>query len=119
MDAALASEPAPRVAAPSGRRRMLLGITCALALIAVGALLPKWLQFLVTMAASHGLVSLGIVLMMRGGVVSFGQGLVFAAGAYGAALAYTRLGITDAVGLAAIGAAGAMLVAAPFAPLLA
>jgi branched-chain amino acid transport system permease protein len=119
MDDALARPTAPRTQAASRRRHLWLGAALALALIALGAALPKWLQFLLTMAASHGLVSLGIVLMMRGGVVSFGQGLVFAIGAYGAALAYTRLGITDAVGLAVIGAAAGMLVAAPFAPLLA
>jgi branched-chain amino acid transport system permease protein len=80
--------------------------------------MPKWLTFLVTMAASHGLVSLGIVLLMRGGVVSFGQGLVFATGAYAAALGFNKLGITDAAGLALLGGAAATLIAAPFAPLL-
>ena len=49
------------------------------------------------MAASHGVVSLGIVVIMRGGLVSFGQGLFFALGGYAAALAVNRLGITDAV----------------------
>ncbi len=39
------------------------------------------------MAAGNGLVSLGIVALMRGGVVPFGQGMVFAAGGYAAALA--------------------------------
>ena len=107
-----------RTATPSSRH-LAWGVLFAVVLIAAGAFLPKWLQFLVTMAAGHGLVCLGIVLTMRGGVVSFGQGLVFAAGAYAAALAYTRAGITDALLLAAIGAVVAALVAAPFAPLLA
>jgi ABC-type branched-subunit amino acid transport system permease subunit len=53
------------------------------------------------MAVSHGVVTLGIVLLMRGGVVSFGQGLVFAAGGYAAALASNRLGITDVFALLA------------------
>jgi ABC-type branched-subunit amino acid transport system permease subunit len=99
-------------------RPLLLGVGFTIALLAVGTVLPRWLVFLVTMAASHGLVSLGIVLLMRGGVVSFGQGLVFAVGGYAAALAFNRLGITDALGLALIGGAAATLVAAPFAPLL-
>jgi len=43
---------------------------------------------------------------------------VFAIGAYAAALAYTRLGITDALGLALLGGAVATLAVAPFAPLL-
>jgi len=95
-----------------------LGLAFALALIAVGAAMPRWLVFLLTMAASHALVSLGIVLLMRGGVVSFGQGLVFAAGGYAAALGFNRLGLTDALGLALLGGVAATCVAVPFAPLL-
>ena len=97
---------------------MLGGIALTAALLVAGAYMPKWLTFLITMAASHGLVSLGIVLMMRGGVVPFGQALVFALGAYAAALAYTRFGITDALGLALLGGVVSTLAVAPFAPLL-
>jgi branched-chain amino acid transport system permease protein len=79
---------------------------------------PRWLTFLLTMAAGNGLVSLGIAGLMRGGVVSFGQGLVFATGAYTAALVYNRLGFTDALGLALTGGLAAVVMAAPFAPLL-
>ena len=109
----------PLLARPAARSRLLLaGVAFTALLVVAGAFMPKWLTFLVTLAASHGLVSLGIVLLMRGGVVSFGQGLVFAVGAYAAALAFNRLGITDAIGLALLGGAAATLVAAPFAPLL-
>jgi len=80
---------------------------------------PKWLLSLTTMAAANGIVSLGIVLLMRGGVVSFGQGLVFAAGGYVAALLSNKLGVSDALLLIAAGGAGAVVLAAPFAPLLA
>ena len=45
--------------------------------------------------------------------------MVFALGGYAAALAYNRLGFTDALGLALLGGVTATLVAAPFAPLLA
>ena len=99
-------------------RSVLAGIAFTLLLLAAGWLMPKWLTFLITMAAAHALVSLGIVLLMRGGVVSFGQGLVFAVGGYAAALAYGKLGITDAIGLTLLGGIAATLVAAPFAPLL-
>jgi len=71
------------------------------------------------MAAANGIVSLGIVLLMRGGVVSFGQGLVFAAGGYAAALLSNKLGVTDALLLVAAGGAMAVVVTAPFAVLLA
>jgi ABC-type branched-subunit amino acid transport system permease subunit len=88
-------------------------------LLAAGVLLPKWLLFLCTMSAAYGIVSLGIVLLMRGGVVSFGQGLVFAGGGYAAALLSNKLGVTDALLLTAAGGAVAALMALPFAALLA
>jgi branched-chain amino acid transport system permease protein len=91
---------------------------CGIALAAGGLLMPKWLTFLITMAAANGLVSLGVVVLMRGGVVSFGQGMVFAIGGYIAALVFNRLGFTDALGLTLAGGAMAALVAVPFAPLL-
>lgn len=89
-----------------------------LALALAGTLMPKWLTFLITMAAANGLVSLGIVVLMRGGVVPFGQGMVFAMGGYAAALLFNKLGITDALLLTLCGGVVATLVAAPFAPLL-
>lgn len=105
--------------APRRATVLLTGIAFIAVLIIGGAFMPRWLVFLLTMAASHGLVSLGIVLLMRGGVVSFGQGLVFSVGGYAAALAFNKLGITDALGLALMGGVAALVVAAPFAPLLA
>jgi branched-chain amino acid transport system permease protein len=77
------------------------------------------MQFMLTMAMANGLVSLGIVLLMRGGVVAFGQGLMSAIGGYAAALVFLNWGITDAVLLALLGGISAMLITAPFAPLLA
>ena len=88
-------------------------------LLGAGALLPKWLQFLATMSAANGVVCLGIVLLMRGGVVSFGQGLVFAGGGYAAALLAGKLGVTDALLLTLAGGVVAALMALPFAALLA
>jgi branched-chain amino acid transport system permease protein len=98
----------------------LLAASAALvaALLALGLVLPNWLLFLVTLAASHGIVSLGIVLLMRGGVVSFGQGLVFAVGGYAVALAVNRLGLTEAPVLILLAAAASGLVGAAAGPLL-
>ncbi|NKE64728.1 branched-chain amino acid ABC transporter permease [Ramlibacter sp. RBP-2] len=103
---------------PSVGRVLALGAACAVALSVGGLFMPKWLTFLITMAAANGLVSLGIVVLMRGGVVPFGQGMVFAVGGYTAALAFNKLGVTDALVLAVSGGVLATLVAAPFAPLL-
>ena len=99
-------------------RLPILGLAFAAALALAGLLMPKWLTFLITMAAANGMVSLGIVMLMRGGVVPFGQGMVFAIGGYTAALVYNKLGFTDALGLALAGGFAAVVIAAPFAPLL-
>ena len=110
---------APPARAASGRAHSLaLGLGAFAVLAVAGWFSPRWLTFLVTMAAANGLVSLGIVCLMRGGVVPFGQGMLFAAGGYTAALVYNKLGFTDALGLALAGGVAAVLVAAPFAPLL-
>lgn len=97
---------------------LIWGVGVTLALLAVGLMLPKWALFLCTMAMSHGLVSLGIVVLMRSGVVSFGQGFVFAVGGYTTALLANFLGITDAVVLTLAGGLASALLAMPFAPLL-
>lgn len=108
----------PRRAATRRRRSVALGLGAFAVLAVAGWFSPRWLTFLVTMAAANGLVSLGIVGLMRGGVVPFGQGMLFAAGGYTAALVYNKLGFTDALGLALAGGVAAALLAAPFAPLL-
>lgn len=98
----------------TGRALLLLLVGCGL-----GLFLPKWLQFMLTMALANGLVSLGIVLLMRGGVVAFGQGLMSALGGYAAALMFQHWGVTDGLLLPLLGGLVAMLITAPFAPLLA
>jgi ABC-type branched-subunit amino acid transport system permease subunit len=105
--------------APLTMRLILIGLAAFALLAALGLLAPKWLTYLITMSAGHGLVSLGIVALMRGGVVPFGQGMVFAIGGYSAALLFNKAGFTDALGLTLAGGVAATLVAAPFAPLLA
>jgi branched-chain amino acid transport system permease protein len=116
--AAVLSDPPTRDAATSRAGVFALALAGFVALAAAGWLFPRWLTFLLTLAAGNGLVSLGIVALMRGGVVPFGQGMVFAAGGYAAALLYNKLGFTDALGLALAGGVAAVVVAAPFAPLL-
>ena len=95
------------------------GVGIILLLLLAGLLMPKWLLFLSIMAMSHGIVSMGIVLLMRSGVVSFGQGFVFAAGGYATAFGANLLGITDAFVLVLWGGIVAAFLAMPFAPLLA
>jgi len=113
-----AAQPAAAVAGAGHGRTVLLALAGCAVLAAVGWFAPKWLTFLVTMAAANGMVSLGIVGLMRGGVVPFGQGMMLAVGGYTAALVFNKLGFTDALGLALGGGLVATLIAAPFAPLL-
>jgi branched-chain amino acid transport system permease protein len=101
------------------KKTLLIGLLLIVLFLGAGLVMPKWLLFLSTMALSHGVVSLGIVLLMRVGVVSFGQGFVFAAGGYAAALAANHLGITDAFLMVLVGGSVAVLLCLPFAPLLA
>ncbi|HLT25205.1 MAG TPA: branched-chain amino acid ABC transporter permease [Zeimonas sp.] len=100
-------------------RTVLAGGLVVALLLAAGLAMPDWLLFLATMAISHGVVSLGVVVMMRAGVVSFGQGFVFAAGGYAAALVANQWGVGDALLLLLAGGVAAVVLSLPFAPLLA
>jgi ABC-type branched-subunit amino acid transport system permease subunit len=100
-------------------RSLAVATAVALALVAAGLALPKWLLFLTTMAIANGLAVLGIVVLMRGGGASFGQGMFFAIGAYAAALAPQTLGLHDALLRVLLGTVAAGVVGALFAPLLA
>jgi branched-chain amino acid transport system permease protein len=111
---------APSSAQPvSAQRVAVLAAVSLAALLGLGFMAPGWLVSLTTQAFANALVSLGILIMMRSGVVPFGQGLVFAAGGYAAALAVNKLGLKDAAALCLLGGIAGIAVAAPFAPLLA
>lgn len=90
----------------------------ALALAALGLVLPAWLLFTMTKAIGFGLVALGIVALMRGGLVSFGQGLYYCVGAYVSGLVSNWLGVTDAAVLLLAGALAGGLAAAAVSPLI-
>ena len=66
-------------------------------LVFMGIFIPNWLVFVVTKAIAYGLVGLGIITLMRGGLVSFGQGFVFGIGGYTAGLLGVHAGLTDAI----------------------
>lgn len=97
-------------------------LACLLALlllVATGLLLPQWAMFLTTMAFAKGLVALGVVCLMRAGLVSFGQGLYFCIGAYVAGMMANWTGITDIFLLSALGIVAAAVAAAVLGPVLA
>ncbi|HVL59248.1 MAG TPA: branched-chain amino acid ABC transporter permease [Burkholderiaceae bacterium] len=96
----------------NGRWTRAALLVAAAALLAAAPLAPQWLVFLLTLALAKGLLVLGLLLLMRTGLVSFGQGLFFGLGAYGAALLSARAGISDAIAMIAVSIVTAAAVAA-------
>jgi branched-chain amino acid transport system permease protein len=76
-----------------------------------GFVLPDWALFLTTVAVAKALVVLGLMILWRAGLVSFGQALYFGAGGYAAGLAGLWLGVSDAILLLLLGGTVAAAVA--------
>ena len=96
-----------------------LAVVALITLLVVGYLIPEWLMFLLTMAFAKGLVSLGIVGLMRGGLVAFGQGLYYCLGSYAAGLTAIYFGVTDIFVLSLLGIIACVIVGSVFGPILA
>jgi ABC-type branched-subunit amino acid transport system permease subunit len=86
--------------------RILIGMMILLLL--AGPLLPRWAMFLINVSLCYGTVVLGMMLLMRTGVVSFGHGLYYCLGAYAAGTLDVLFGISDiaVMLLAAVAATG-------------
>src|SRR5258708_12035563 len=65
------------------------------AVLVSGPWLPQWAMFIVTVAFARGLVALGLLLLLRTGLVSFGQALFYCLGAYSAGALGRFFGISD------------------------
>ncbi|MFA5665158.1 branched-chain amino acid ABC transporter permease [Castellaniella sp.] len=89
----------------------LIALVVTLILIALGIGLSTW-QFVVVVALSKGLAALGLVLLLRCGLVSFGQGLYYCAGAYAVGMAMSHLGMRDLVPLLLLATVSAAVIAA-------
>ena len=72
-------------------------------LVVAAPFLPAWLRFVGTVALANALVVLGLLVLIRTGLVSFGQGLYYCIGGYAAGVGGKDLGITDAFALLALG----------------
>jgi ABC-type branched-subunit amino acid transport system permease subunit len=96
-----------------------IGAVALAALVAVALLAPQWLVFMTMLVLAKGVVVLGLLVLMRTGLVSFGQGLYFGIGAYAAALLSHYAHIADAALMMGAGAAAAGLTAALLGLLLA
>ena len=92
------------------RTPLLLGAVLA-AVVVGGLALPQWALFILTVAFAVGLVVLGLMLLLRAGLVSFGQALFYCTGAYTAGGLGRALGVSDIFVQMIAGAAAAALAA--------
>ncbi|WP_019646994.1 branched-chain amino acid ABC transporter permease [Novispirillum itersonii] len=92
-------------------RTELCLIAAAVVLAAGGLIAPGWLVFLLTMAFAKALVVQGVVMQMRAGLVSFGQGLFYCVGGYAVGMGGQFFGLTDLAVLLSAGVLAAMLLA--------
>ena len=89
-------------------RALVLG---AALLAAASFGLPDWVIFLATVIIAKALVVLGLLILWRAGLMSFGQALFYGIGAYAVGLAQFAFGLRDAFLLVLIGVVLAALVA--------
>ena len=94
----------------TGRTQLIGGLLFLLA-AAAGPAMPDWVVSLATIAFANALVVLGLIVLWRAGLVSFGQALYYCVGAYTVALVARWTGFTDAIGLILLGGIAAGLVA--------
>ena len=94
----------------TGRGQLVGGLMFLFA-AAAAPLLPDWVVSLVTIAFANALVVLGLVVLWRAGLISFGQALYYCIGAYAVALTARWTGFTDAFALVVIGGVAAGLMA--------
>jgi ABC-type branched-subunit amino acid transport system permease subunit len=100
-------------------RSMIIFSAVLIALVALGGFLPDWATFHITRSLGLGLVVLGLMLMLRAGLVSFGQALYYCLGAYTAGAMMHFYQIKEALLLIPAGMLAAALLAAILGALLA
>lgn len=83
----------------------------AIACVLFGFVSPGWLIFLLTIAFAKALVVQGVVMQMRSGLVSFGQGLFYCIGGYTVGMGGQFFGIHDAIAALSLGMLVAIAVA--------
>ena len=81
------------------------------AVVGLAFVLPQWVMFLLTIAMAKAFVVLGLVILQRTGLVSFGQALYYCLGAYCAGALSKFYAVSDVVLLMAAGGAASLLLA--------
>jgi|SRR5680860_1496992 len=85
-------------------RKTEISLVVAALVLGLSSLIsPDWLVFTSTLAVAAALVVMGVVMLMRAGLISFGQGLFYCTGGYAVGLGGRFLGVTDALALVGMG----------------
>ena len=70
-------------------------LTLFLVFVVLGFFVPKWALYLMTVSLNYGIIVLGMLLLARTGLVSFGHGLYYCLGAYAAGTLKPLFGINE------------------------
>ena len=85
-------------------RTVLALVALAVVLLVAGPMFPRWLVSLLNVSMCYGTVVLGMMLLMRTGLVSFGHGLYYCLGAYAAGLLDQMGKVSDMLAMVLAGA---------------
>ncbi|GBD14464.1 hypothetical protein HRbin25_00337 [bacterium HR25] len=85
------------VEALTSRGPLILIALAFLFFIVAPHVLPRWSVYLMTIAWAKSLAVVGVVLLLRGGLLTFGMALFYATGAYTAGFAVKHLGVHEAL----------------------
>ena len=88
----------------------LIGALVFVALAAAAPFVPPWLISIASIAFANALVVLGLIVLWRAGLVSFGQALYYCIGAYTVALTARWTGLNEALVLVLLGGIAAGVV---------
>ena len=94
------------------RTAILVLLGALVLLVGVPWLLSGWILFLLTVAGAKALAVLGIVLLLRGKLLTFGHALYYAVGAYAAGMAVKYLGVRETLVLLALSLAAGVAISA-------
>ena len=100
-------------------RTVLALVALAVVLLVAGPMFPRWLVSLLNVSMCYGTVVLGMMLLMRTGLVSFGHGLYYCLGAYAAGLLDQMGKVSDMLAMVLAGAVVTAAVSAVLGLLLA
>ena len=81
-------------------------------LILMPLVAPSWIMFIMTKALFMFIAVLGVAILLRGGLLTFGHALFYATGAYAVGFSVKWLGVQELLLLVPLGALSGLVMAA-------